>query len=152
MFHRKMLKHEFWKERRVFSRAEAWIWMLCEARWKPEVMFVASVPVHCERGEFAYSLRYLARAWGWSLGRVVRFLEALKVGTQIDTETDHERIRIRITNYERYQSDKPECGTETDTETDTEASTEADTKTKKKKTRNKKQPPAGELFEKGLAQ
>ncbi len=135
--YRKTAEHEFWEEPRVFSRAEAWLWLLLQAKWKREKVIVGSKVIWCERGEMAFALRYLATAWGWPVAKVQRFLAILRLGTMIETKVDRGCTQIRIANYERYQSDNGGSDTETDTRSDTETDTETDTNTKKKETRSK---------------
>jgi hypothetical protein len=86
-----------------FTKLEAWIWLLSEARWKPRRSL--------ERGEFSHSIRFLEKRWKWKPGRVERFLNLLKARGMIrDTSRDRGRDRRRdtpatysINNYNDYQ-------------------------------------------------
>jgi len=112
--HRKFQEHRFWSEPRKFSRAEAWIDIIMEARWKEDsaqAVFGNTV-ISCERGQVLYSLDTWAARWGWTKSATRRFLVLLKNMGQIDTENVTQTTRITICNYARYQdtrnADEPE--------------------------------------------
>lgn len=103
---RRLKEHQLWKQHRVFSELEAWIYMIIEANWD-ERTDVTGEPI--ERGSFCTSVRKLAHDWRWSRGKVQRFLARLARETQIDHKPRHDRTYITIVNYEKYQavSDEP---------------------------------------------
>lgn len=101
---------QFWLEPRVFSRWEAWEWLIQAASWKPRewVSKGSLKPLMLERGETPpLSVRRLADAWGWDKMRVVRFLKLLGV-TEMNRIRDSKRDRngdtYVIVNYDTYQS------------------------------------------------
>src|SRR5487761_1508477 len=93
-----------WHENEVFGdepycRRAAWDWLISEAAWRPRP--------NREIGQLKHSLRFLAKAWNWSIGRVQRFLKTLTRENMIRVETDSEgtlkRMLITLCNYEHYQ-------------------------------------------------
>ena len=100
---RGIFDHPFFNEDRPFSRLEAWLWMLAEAEWKPVRRSVGSSVISVDRGQFAHSIRFLAEAWGWPKTNVSRFLDRLKTGTMIGTDTGTGVLIVTICNYETYQ-------------------------------------------------
>lgn len=56
--YRKFQDNFLWKERRIFSRAEAWLDILMEARWKsePEQVLIGNKTLYCNYAECLYSL------------------------------------------------------------------------------------------------
>ena len=86
-----------------FSEREAFMWLVCEATWKDYTARGTRGPIQLKRGEVCHSIRFMAKAWGWSKSRVKRFLDRLKNRDSIrDTSRDSEKIYF-IKNYNRYQ-------------------------------------------------
>lgn len=93
--------------REPFTQREAWLWLIERAAWRDGVQPAGRVSVRVRRGQLAAPVRYLAKAWQWPTGNVVRFLDHLgrleMVSSAIDPET---RITVvTITNYDTYQGD-----------------------------------------------
>lgn len=116
---RDLQDHPLWKEK-PFSRGQAWVDLVLMASYKDGAIRRRGIKVKVLRGEIGYSLRELAEKWGWSLGKVQRYIDELKSDKQIDTRTDTEGVNVTtvlcLVNYEKFQSN----GTENDTENDTE--------------------------------
>lgn len=105
LLHRKLQDNFLWKERRVFSKAEAWIDILMEVRWKPEPedVVIGTVILQCHRGESLKSMETWARRWGWSKAKVKRVLDLFVKCSMIDVENATVTTRIRVCNFEKYQ-------------------------------------------------
>ena len=101
--HRSIWDHPLLREKRPFSRREAWLWMVSEAAWKSTRVRVGGNVLQLKRGQLGHSLRYMAKAWGWSEARVRRFLTHLKTDAMIDAATDAGITVTTICNYGRYQ-------------------------------------------------
>tara|TARA_R110000868_G_scaffold404413_1_gene682571 strand:- start:957 stop:1805 length:849 start_codon:yes stop_codon:yes gene_type:complete len=86
-----------------YSRRDAWLWLVGNAVWKPAKVRLAGKIIPLERGQLAYSERFMAKAWGWSKSKVHRFLGQLKIEAMIDLKSDHETNQITICNYDNYQ-------------------------------------------------
>lgn len=123
MLHRQFQSHDFWKERREFSRAEAWIDILMSARWQeePGEVRIGNVLLLCGRGEVLYSMQTWAARWGWKVSKVKRFLYSLAANRKADCkrtmiELSNERVttRIKICNYDVYQTARTGNELETD--------------------------------------
>lgn len=98
---RQFEEHPDWREPRVFSRAEAWIYLIMKANW---IESIARDGTSVSRGEILTSLRLLAHEWAWSVGKVARYLDGLKNIKQLEFKTEQRRTKIRLVNYEKYQS------------------------------------------------
>lgn len=100
----------FWTEDRVFSKWEAWEWMIQAAAWKDHKRVVGMTLVEIKRGEFLGSVRFLAEAWGWKRSRVHEFvkllLETQRIAGQRET---HAGTVYMLVNYDAYQS-TPDAG------------------------------------------
>ncbi len=94
-----------WREPRIFSRWEAWEYMIRAAAFAPHRRMIGVVEVDLERGEFIASLRFLATRWQWSVKRVRRFLEWLMEHGRIVSRKRHTKGTVYLlVNYELYQS------------------------------------------------
>jgi len=87
----------------TFSEREAFMWLVGNAAWKPCRVRVGSVFVDLERGQLAFSTRYMAAAWKWSEARVRRFLGRLVDRETICTKTDARATHVTICNYDKFQ-------------------------------------------------
>jgi len=96
-----------------FSEREAWVWMIAEAKWKPQEKRVDKVVVKLERGQLAHSTRFLAGAWRWSHAKVRRFLERLENRHMIRRESGTGVSVITICKYNEYQLSPEASGTVT---------------------------------------
>lgn len=95
-----------------FSEREAWVWMICEASWKPRERRIGRVVVGLERGQLAGSVRFFADAWGWSKSRVHRFFDRLVKRDMIGTDAGTGVMVITLCKYDEYQAPVTGDGTE----------------------------------------
>lgn len=113
-------ENDMWQEK-PFDRARAWIDLILIANHKDGKIRRRGIQVDIKTGEVGHSLRELSERWGWSLGKVQRYIDDLKKDNQIDTRIDTENVSVTsvicLTNYEKYQSGDTEAGAETGTET-----------------------------------
>jgi hypothetical protein len=88
---RKLFEHDYWKEKRVFSRAEAFIdcWGNLAA-FDDHKRIVGGRRVTVRRGQFVASDRFLERRWKWSRSKVRRFIQGAIVGGEL--------VRVRTVN------------------------------------------------------
>lgn len=103
--YRDIRDHELWNDK-PFARGQAWIDLLLMVNHKDtQVLFDGRlVPVY--RGARITSLRKLADRWGWSVGKVARFLDELERDNMIRQERNRKRTMISIVNYEVYQTSR----------------------------------------------
>lgn len=110
---------DLWNEPRVWSRAEAWTYLMLTAAYAPHSKLVKGRIVQIDRGEFQASQRFLAEKWGWSKTAVLRFLDLLEnqLG-RIKQKPSEKRTTTGTTylivNYERYQGERTSDGPVTD--------------------------------------
>jgi hypothetical protein len=78
----------------------AWLWLFDKAAWKNRVDRIGRFTVSLKRGEIACSLRFLARAWNWSHGRVQRWLNLLAARGKITLRNENGIIVIALGGYE----------------------------------------------------
>jgi hypothetical protein len=138
--HRRIREHPYWGDP---ERLRAWLDILFMAAWKERRIIVGTSQVDLERGQFLASERYLATRWGWSRGRVRRFLEGARDVNEIrsEIETTHGTIYL-VVKYDDYQNPGPTNGTSdgppTVPVTDQIEVSKTEKKEEKKKTSSKK--------------
>lgn len=119
---RSYFDHELWNEEREFSKAEAWLWMLKEARYSETEgkKWINGRLVTWEKGEILGAIRYLKKAWNWnSNGKVYRFLEYLKDEQMIEVSTEQGVNVITLCNHPTYNKHLYANGTHNGTPTNT---------------------------------
>jgi len=88
----------------VFSKREAWCWLVEYAVWKDGVkMALPKRDIDLKRGQLSYSNRYLATAWKWDEKKVRRCLTSFRDRSMIVLETASGQNVITICNYTEYQ-------------------------------------------------
>lgn len=103
--YRKFLEHPFWTEKRVYSKAEAWIYLLYKARFAESKLMIDNKITVVHRGEFVTSELKLSDKWNWSRGKVRRYLDELETEQMITRKRTTNSTTITIVNYEVYQGD-----------------------------------------------
>lgn len=91
-----------WKEKRIFSKAEAWIDLLYSARYgkTPEKILDRGELIIINRGDILSSILTLANKWNWSQGKVKHFLKILETTSLISANIiKNRRTIIKILNY-----------------------------------------------------
>lgn len=111
------------------ERMAAWIWLLCQARWKAKQIEVKGQIVALKRGQLCHSLRFMAESCNMTKSSFDRFLTRLKTGTgdgpMIETATGTGQLLITICNYDKYQLSPSPAGTAAGTTTGTASGTGA---------------------------
>lgn len=86
-----------------FTQREAWMWLIGAAVWKQARINFDGKWVTLERGEFAFSVRFLAKKWGWAKSTVSRFLVTLENRSLIrDVSRDNVSV-FSINKYNDFQ-------------------------------------------------
>ncbi len=111
--HRKITENPLWLSE-PFTRAQAWIDLLIIANHKDSYIYVRGNKIDIKRGQVGWSIQKLSKRWRWSVGKVNRYLNELKVDRQIDMQKNNVSSVITIVKYEDYQTN----GTQTDMQTD----------------------------------
>ncbi len=94
-----------------FTEREAFMWMVGTASYIEGERRAGKFVVHCERGQFPASVRFMADAWQWSKSRVSRFLKRLENRDTLRTESGTGVLVVTICDYEEFQFGDTESGT-----------------------------------------
>lgn len=133
--HRKIRDNYLFKEKRVFSKFEAWIDLLLEVNHQDNKFILGNELVEVKKGSTITSIRQLCEKWGWSNTKVKKFFELLEQDEMITYKSDTKKTLVSIVNYAFYQPKEKEKRHENDTET-THSNHENDTETTRKHTNN----------------
>lgn len=117
--HRKLMDSPDWLAE-PFTRGQAWVDLLLLANHREGFIRRRGVLVAVERGQVGYSEDALAARWKWSKGKVRRFLSELarlsRVSRKISEKTVLKKTSVSnliyIINYDKYQTNGNENGTE----------------------------------------
>lgn len=101
---RKLFEGQFWNEERQYSRFEAWLDLIQQARFEDGTKIIGYMEIFVERGEVAASLRYMGEKWGWSKTKVDNFLAFLIKRKMVTKRTDKKTgiTIVTLTNYDQY--------------------------------------------------
>lgn len=102
---RKFFRHFFWREERVYSRAEAWLDLVQTAAYEAQKRMVADELIEVPRGGIVASERFLSDRWMWSRTKVRAFLKTLFSERMIVRPRNHYRNTLFVlSTYEKYNS------------------------------------------------
>jgi hypothetical protein len=101
---RKIWDDPFFREKRTFSRFEAWVDMILMADHADTEHLIKGQIVTCKRGEIITSERFLENRWGWSRDKIRRFLGACQAAQKSNQNQTATHTTIHIINYDTYQS------------------------------------------------
>ncbi len=102
--YRSMLDNDLWRERRVFSRAEAWLDLLLTTNFADRKIMIAGQRITVKAGQNLNTTKYWADRWGWSRGKVKKFLDDLKEDQTINYETTSKYTLVTILKWGFYQN------------------------------------------------
>jgi len=102
--HRQFKDHWLWKEKRIFSKAEAWIDILMSVNHSEQKVIIKNVVYTVNRGESIMSLDSWSKRWNWNKSKVRRFLEVLQSELMIVTKNETQTTRLTVCNYDSYQT------------------------------------------------
>jgi hypothetical protein len=103
------LMHRGWQDNplfgnEAFSKRDAFVWLIEQACFTDQRIYIAGESVVLKRGQLSSSLRFMARAWGWEETKVRRFLTRAQNEKIIAASTAAGQTVVTICNYETYQT------------------------------------------------
>ena len=103
--HRQLAENPLWLLK-PFSEGQAWVDLLLITTFdKGFIKTKNGTVIKLHRGECGYSKLTLADRWGWSRGKVSRFLSLLESEEMIQQKIVSKTTIISILNYDDYQND-----------------------------------------------
>lgn len=107
---RRLMDHWLWKDK-PFCRAAAWVDLLLLVNHEPKKVPFEGDVIEVQRGQTITSIRKLADRWGWSIGKVGRFLTVLESEQMLTKKRYANGTVISLVNYDVYQVTRTESGT-----------------------------------------
>lgn len=101
--HRKIQDCFIWTDK-PYDKARAWVDLLLLATHSDKKMIIDGMTVVISRGSYMTSREKLAKNWGWSVGKVDRFLKTLESEEMITTNRTPKGTVVTIVNYSEYQA------------------------------------------------
>lgn len=104
LLHRKIQDNDIWTDKEPFDKRSAWIDLLLMANHTDRKIIVDYKLVEVKRGQIYTSVRKLAKRWGWSKDKTLKYLLILESLQMIVKNSDTKRTLLTIENYDFYQS------------------------------------------------
>jgi len=104
LLHRQICDNDYLWQDKPFSRGQAWIDLLMTAEIADRYSQKYGETIY--RGQQIVTIRSLAKRWGWSVGKIFDYLNALQSATMVKIESNTKRTVITIANYDLYQDVK----------------------------------------------
>ena len=103
--YRDIRDHWIWKDK-PFSKGQAWIDLIMLANHKDNTILFDGHPMQVKKGQYMTSLQMLADRWGWSRGKVRRFLDDLKTEQMADKKRHGNGTLLTLIKYGDYQDSR----------------------------------------------
>ena len=116
---RDIRNHWIWKDT-PYSKGQAWMDLILSVNHKSKKVMIEGKSVTIKRGCTLTSIRSLGMNWGWSNGKVDRFLKCLEDDGMIERTRNGSGTLLTVINYSKFQG----CGTENGTATERERNTD----------------------------
>lgn len=144
---RKLFEHLLWTEKRPFSKFEAWLDLIREARFEngEATALIGGKLIKWTRGEVPVSLRYLADKWSWSKNKVDDYLRMLENERMIlkRTQEGTSQTIVMLCNYECYNKNEKKEGQQTGRARDSEGTARGQPRDKSNKGNKEKESKEG---------
>lgn len=111
--HRSITDHWLYKEKRVYSKLEAWYDLLINVNYIDSKTMIKGKLYEVKRGQSIMSLESWGKRWNWEKSKVRRFLNLLQNDTMIVLNSDNITTQITICNYDSYQAERNANETQT---------------------------------------
>ena len=129
-----------------FDRWHAFEWLLIKARYKPTQKIIKGKVYEIGTGQLLIGTDKLADIFGWSRGKVIRFLDLLKTLEMASSHGTVGGTLITIENYSKYQIGQTADGTTDGTTDGTYKNKDKEREIKNKKEKDKKEKSINELI------
>lgn len=103
---RSIQDHWLSKEKRSYSKFEAWIDILLSANHMDNKFMLGNEVITLKRGSFITSELKLMSKWGWSKSKVRAFLSLLQKENMVKISPDSKKTTLTVVKYEDYQPSK----------------------------------------------
>lgn len=107
---RQIQEHWIWRDK-PFNKSAAWIDLILLANHESQKVNLREGLVTIKRGQFITGIDKLAQRWGWSRGKVYRFLKLLESEQMLKRKANTYGTLLTIVNYGKFQGERNTNGT-----------------------------------------
>lgn len=109
---RSFFNHFLWKEKRTFSKCEAWLDLIQLARFEQSEAkeLIGGKLISWKRGQLIGSIRFLGQRWNWGRHKVDDFLRMLKQEKMVSMDCSQGQTIITLLNYEAHNGERRSRG------------------------------------------
>ena len=100
--YRNITNNKLWDDK-PFSRGHAWIDLLLRVNHKTSKILVDDTWIEVKPGETIWSIKDMANRWGWSRGKVARFVNGLQTEHMVNQKRTSKFTKITVVNWSKYQ-------------------------------------------------
>jgi len=100
---RQIQDHWIWTDK-PFNKSAAWIDLILLANHETQKVNLREGLITIKRGQFITGIDKLAQRWGWSRGKVYRFLNVLESEQMLKRKANTYGTLLTIVNYSKFQS------------------------------------------------
>ena len=111
--HRSLLENFVWNDK-PFNMGAAWVDLILLANHDEKKLPVDGRVIKIKRGQTFTSCRSLATRWGWSLGKVKRFVDMLEHEQMVITKRSKNGTLLTLVKYDIFQDARNTNGTLTE--------------------------------------
>lgn len=101
--HRKIKDHWLFTEKRVYSKFEAWNFILLSCAFNDRKVVTGTHLIDIKRGQYMTTETVLMNEFQWSKSKLRSFLRLLERDEMILKESDRKKTIITVIKYEDYQ-------------------------------------------------
>ncbi|MBQ2348887.1 MAG: hypothetical protein II388_11060 [Clostridia bacterium] len=147
---RQIQEHWIWTDK-PFNKSAAWIDLILLANHETQKVNLREGLVTVRRGQFVTGIDKLAERWGWSRGKVYRFLKVLETEQMLKRKTNTYGTLLTIVNYGKFQGVRNTNETPNGTTDGTTDETTDGTPTRKNKNDKEIKESAAQTLDESLA-
>jgi hypothetical protein len=101
--HRKIKDHWLFTEKRIYSKFEAWNFILLSCAFNDRKVVTGTHLIDIKRGQYMTTEAVLMNEFQWSKSKLRSFLKLLEKDEMILKESDRKKTIITVIKYEDYQ-------------------------------------------------
>lgn len=104
---RSLFNHFLWREKRPFSRFEAWLDLIQKASFSEETTeIIKNKVIERNKGQVVGSIRFFMERWSWSKSKVCDFLELLRSHNMVSIDKANGISVITLINYKKHSGNR----------------------------------------------
>lgn len=103
--YRNITENSLWDDK-PYSKGQAWIDLLMRVNHKASKVLVDDSWIEINPGETVWSIKDMAVRWGWSRGKVGRFVDGLQTEHMVNQKRTSKFTKITVVNWSKFQQNE----------------------------------------------